>query len=270
MIYAYFGEKTMADIRDTQPIPRVGPQPEQPVSQPQEVHRRHFLAKGIGGLVGVYLVDRFNLLVRAEQAVNPFDNNNQPPRLLEPEKYEVTIPWLSPTVKRWDKFMVAAGKEYKVDPNYIAILMTMESGGWSNPVTNPLAHGLMQVTPPTEKDIYKMYLHHPPKKYDILDPKTNIEFGTAYIAHVRDVIAQSSYDKSLFSPVELIAAGYNGGPGAAARLMDGRGLTDTQTVVYSRDALNMYRERNAHDSPTYDRWLERGGQNLIDAAKAHG
>jgi hypothetical protein len=29
----------------------------------------------------------------------------------------------------------------------------------------------------------------------------------------------------------------------------------------------MWRERYTHDSPTYDRWLERGGQTLIDAAK---
>jgi hypothetical protein len=49
----------------------------------------------------------------------------------------------------------------------------------------------------------------------------------------------------------------------------GEGLTDTQTVVYSRDVFNMWRERFQKDSPTYDRWLERGGQALIDAAKAH-
>jgi hypothetical protein len=38
-------------------------------------------------------------------------------------------------------------------------------------------------------------------------------------------------------------------------------------VIYSRDAFNMWRERHAGNSPTFDRWKERGGQRLIDAAK---
>jgi soluble lytic murein transglycosylase-like protein len=99
------------------------------------------------------------------------------------------------------------------------------------------------------------------------DPNTNIEFGTAYLAKLRDAFGEWRQGPKWDSTVELVAAGYNGGPGAANRVYKGEGLTDTQTVVYSRDAFNMWRERYTHDSPTYDRWLERGGQTLIDAAK---
>ena len=67
--------------------------------------------------------------------------------------------------------------------------------------------------------------------------------------------------------VELLAAGYNGGPGAANSVEQGKGLRDTQTVIYSRDAFNMWRERHSAKSPTFDRWKERGGFRLIDKAK---
>jgi soluble lytic murein transglycosylase-like protein len=106
------------------------------------------------------------------------------------------------------------------------------------------------------------------KSYNLADPKTNIEFGAAYLAYIRDVFGEAQQGPSWDATVELIAAGYNGGPGAAHNLYHGLGLTDTQTVVYSRDAFNMWRERHASSSPTFDRWKERGGQRLLDAAQA--
>jgi hypothetical protein len=64
-----------------------------------------------------------------------------------------------------------------------------------------------------------------------------------------------------------VAASYNGGPLAGLHLEEGKGLQDPQTVVYSRDAFNMWRERHNGSSPTFDRWKERGGSELIDKAK---
>jgi len=186
---------------------------------------------------------------------------------LKPQADTITSPWVPATVKKWQKPIDAMAKKYKVDPNLIAIIMTMESGGDPKASSDAGAHGLMQITSPTAKDIASKYLKQPTSKYNLNDPNTNIEFGAAYLALLRDTFGEWQQGPTWNSTVELVAAGYNGGPVAANRLYKGQGLTDTQTVVYSRDAFNMWRERFAKDSPTYDRWLERGGQTLIDNAK---
>lgn len=180
----------------------------------------------------------------------------------------VTAFWIPPTVRHWDRPINQMAKKYNVDPNLIAILMTMESGGNAKAKSSDNAQGLMQITPPTAKDIAAKFLKKPVSHYNLQDPATNIEFGTAYIAWLRDQFGEARQGPDWNSTVELVAAGYNGGPGAANRLEQGKGLTDTQTVVYSRDAFNMWRERVAHDSPTFNRWKERGGSALLDAAKA--
>lgn len=177
----------------------------------------------------------------------------------------ITSPWIPSTVKRWQQPINEMAKKYNVDPNLIAIIMTLESGGYVK-ADSGQAQGLMQVTPLTAKDIASKYIKEPRSTYDLYDPRTSIEFGAAYLAYLRDAFGEPSQGPSWNSTVELIAAGYNGGPGAAANLYNGKGLRDPQTVIYSRDAYNMWRERNASSSPTFDRWKERGGQDLIDLA----
>jgi len=186
---------------------------------------------------------------------------------LKSEASGITIPWIPATVKRWQDPIDDMAKKYNVDPNMIAIIMTLESGGYSK-ANSGEAEGLMQITPPTGQDIAAKFLKTPTTSYNLSDPRTSIEFGAAYIAYLRDQFGEVSQGPSWTTTVELVAAGYNGGPGAANSVEEGKGLTDTQTVVYSRDAFNMWRERHAKESPTYDRWLERGGQTLVDAAKA--
>ncbi len=179
----------------------------------------------------------------------------------------ITAPWIPSTVKHWSPIINEMGKKYDIDPNFVAIIMTMESGGDPKAVSDAGAVGLMQVTPPTAEDIAARRLKTPVKKYDLTNPTTNIEFGVAYLAYVRNLFGAAEQGPSWTGTVELVAAGYNGGPGAAASLEDGKGLTDTQTVVYSRDAFNMWRERHLSDSPTFDRWKERGGSILLQNAQ---
>lgn len=178
----------------------------------------------------------------------------------------ITIGWLPQTVVRWRNDIEVQAKKYDIDANLIAIIMTLESGG--NPQANSgQALGLMQIAPPTGGDIAQKYLRAPEAKYNLLDAKTNIEFGAAYLSHLREVFCDYSDGPTWDTCAELIAAGYNGGPGAANQLYLGNGLASVETATYSRNALNMWRERAAKSSPTYDRWLEAGGQTMIDAAK---
>ena len=187
---------------------------------------------------------------------------------LKPEENSITSPWIPATVKKWQTPIDQMAAKYQVDPNFIAIIMTMESGGDPKAASSAGAKGLMQITGPTAKDIAGKFLKTPTNNYNLSDPATNIEFGVAYLSYLRKTFGGWEQGPSWDYTVELVAAGYNGGVGAANRVFTGKGLTDTQTVVYSRDAFNMWRERFQKDSSTYDRWLERGGQALIDAAKA--
>lgn len=180
----------------------------------------------------------------------------------------ITAKWIPDTVRRWEDIINEMAKKYDVDPNLIAIIMTMESGGYAKAESEAGAKGLMQVTGPTGGDIAAKFLKEPRREYDLMDPRTNIEFGTAYLAHLRDEFGTAKQGPEWIATVELVAAGYNGGPGTANALEQGEGLRDTQPVIYSRDAFNMWRERNANNSPTFERWVERGGSRLIEAAKA--
>lgn len=191
-------------------------------------------------------------------------NNQKVPLKLVADS--ITIPWVPSTVKRWEAPIVEMSAKYNIDPDLLAIIMTLESGGYSKASSEAGAEGLMQVTPLTGKDIATKYVKEPATKYDLGNPRTSIEFGAAYLAVLRDNFGTAKQGPAWDSTVELIAAGYNGGPGASNALEQGKGLKDPQTVIYSRDAFNMWRERHASSSPTFDRWKERGGYILLNKA----
>jgi soluble lytic murein transglycosylase-like protein len=222
----------------------------------RRLSRRDWLMVLVGVVLAVVVVEAVSLIDTAKPAV-PYQSAG------------VSATWIPSTVKHWDTPINQMAKRYNIDANLVAIIMTMESGGDAKAKSPDDAQGLMQVTPPTAKDIAAKYLKKPVSKYNLSDPATNIEFGVAYLAYLRDQFGTAKQGPSWDSSVELIAAGYNGGPGAANSLEQGKGLTDDQTIIYSRDAFNMWRERHASDSPTFDRWKERGGTVLLDAAKAN-
>jgi hypothetical protein len=217
--------------------------------------KRDYLMLLTGGLIILLIV---GVLVLVKSLQTP----------LAPESKTVSAKWLPSTVTHWHGSVEEMASKYDIDPNFIAIIMTMESGGNPKAKSESGAVGLMQITPPTAKDIAAKYLKKPVSKYNLQDPKTSIEFGAAYLAKLRDTFGEVSQGPNWNETAELVAAGYNGGPVASNHLQQGLGLHDTQTIVYSRDAFNMWRERNAKSSPTFDRWKERGGSILIaDAAK---
>jgi soluble lytic murein transglycosylase len=185
---------------------------------------------------------------------------------LKPQADAITSPWIPSTVKYWQTPIDQDAKKYNIDPNFIAIIMTMESGGYAK-ANSGEATGLMQITPATAKQIASTYLKKPVSSYNLSNPDTNIEFGTAYLAYLRDTFGSYKQGPSWDDTAELVAAAYNGGPSAAASINQGQGLTNDQTLIYSRDARNMWRERHASSSPTYNNWLQRGGSQLISAAK---
>jgi soluble lytic murein transglycosylase-like protein len=215
---------------------------------------RDYIMAVIGALLALLIMGGIALL-----------HNHQTP--LPYEDAGVTAAWIPSTVTHYDDTINEMAKKYDINANILAILMTMESGGNPKAHSEADARGLMQITPTTAKDIAARYVQQPTGKYDLYDAKTSIEFGAAYLAILRDEYGTMHQAPTYNETVELIAAAYNGGFGAANALEKGEGLRDTQTVIYSRDAYNMWRERVSSKSPTFDRWKERGGQALLDAAK---
>lgn len=206
-------------------------------------------------------------IVSVVSMMTPDEPPPPPPKPLA-KTTDVTISWLPDTVRRFEATINEMAQKYDIDPNLVAIVITLESGGYTGATSEADAKGLMQITPPAAQDIAAKYLQEPRSDYNLTDVSTNIEFGTAYLAHLRDEFGQPGQGPSWDYTVELIAAGYNAGPGSAGKLYRGEGLPSQQAVSYSRDAMNMWRERDAQDSPTFNRWLERGGQRLIDLARS--
>ncbi len=90
------------------------------------------------------------------------------------------------TVRRWAFLIVPAAREYNLDPNLVAAVMTMESNGDPLALSPADARGLMQV------------LHGP------WDPRTNVFLGVSMLAHLY----------AEFGDWTLALAAYNAGEGA--------------------------------------------------------
>lgn len=182
----------------------------------------------------------------------------------------IVIEWLPDTVKRWEPQLEKYGNEYEIDPNLLAIMMTIESGGDPN-ANSGLAVGLMQVAPKTAEDIAVKYLKKPKDKYSLTDPDTNIEFATAYLRHLINLYGDANDAPSWDETVTTVASGYNGGfKGANAYFndkWDGLSKYSQETFSYARYVRVMWQERHDPLSFTYYYWREvANGKALLDNA----
>jgi len=246
---------TMAEASKDSPtdeIPKAArkDEPITPEPRPQiTLSRRALLLGGLGLGAGAYVAGHFRVLGKLYEAAK-----DEPEGLVSKEDYKITIPWLPDSVRRWSDLIEQHSRIYQLDANLPAIIMTLESTGNPQALSKVQAKGLMQVTDPTAQDIAAKYLKYPRTEYDIWDPDTNIEFGIAYLNFLRNEFIEPEQGPSWDTTVEYIAAGYNGGPGAAGDLYNGRGLESTETAFYARNAMNFWRERHAAVSPTFNRW----------------
>ena len=186
--------------------------------------------------------------------------------------YELTIDWLPDTVVHYKDLIEQNAQKYDVDANLLAILMTIESGGYSKAGSAAAAKGLMQITPIAEGDIRQHYLQHPLKEgeYDIYKPATNIEFGAAFVNWIRGEIVERYPTIPDDRLAESIAMAYNGGlQGSAYPFLEGKGVEAGEAAFYGRTVRNMWLERNAARSPAYTRWreLDKEQQDLVGHAE---
>lgn len=185
----------------------------------------------------------------------------------------LAVAWLPSSVKRWQSKIEQQSAAYAIDPNLVAIMMTVESGG--DPAADSgVAKGLMQITEPTAQDIAHRILKTKRDTYDLHNPDTSIEFGAAYIRYLIDQVGDASQGPSWDETVTLVAAGYNGGLSAAKSYQQHgwQGLEeydkDQQAFRYARYVHVMWQERHDPLSFAYRNWYEAGnGKALIDQAQ---
>lgn len=155
----------------------------------------------------------------------------------------ITIRHLPAEVKRWEESLIEMSNKYNIDANFVAIIMMIESGGDPDAVSEVGAQGLMQVMPYTAEDIATKHLQQPRHNYDLKEPYTNIEFGVAYLAHLRNQFGSPYQGSSWNETVKLVAAGYNGGPGVAMQLQEGQQLEYQETIDYTEKAITLWEKR---------------------------
>jgi hypothetical protein len=169
------------------------------------------------------------------------------------------IPWLPEPLVRWSPLFESAGEEHDIDPALLAIIALVESGGRPDVESRAGAVGLMQIMPGTAGDIARWRGLEAPEPGDLRDPERNVDFGAYYAARMLERFGSGADgDRS----VELAAAAYNGGPGAATRWLEGGELA-AETERYRGFVLGMWRERKRARSETFEGWCRAGGWRLL-------
>jgi hypothetical protein len=177
----------------------------------------------------------------------------------------VGIAWLPETVRRWEPLILQAASKHGVDPELVAIVTLVESGGNPNAVSSSGARGLMQVMPSTGADISRQ---RGMSGYDpawLADPATNIDFGTWYLAQMLRSFGHAD-DPDWQQSVALAAAAYNGGPGRVQSHLAGANLP-AETARYQTWVSQMWSERSQASSSGFQSWMDAGGRLLVAQAR---
>jgi Transglycosylase SLT domain len=138
-----------------------------------------------------------------------------------------------------DRLIRAAAELYSIDPDLLAAIASVESGGNSDAVSPKGAQGLMQLMPATASRFHVL---------DPYDPVSNTLGSVRFINFLRQYRTTHG-DGAPLSLVEMLAA-YNAGEGAVDKYNGVPPYPETQQYV--RKVLVAYLFRNSH-SPLAER-----------------
>jgi soluble lytic murein transglycosylase-like protein len=160
-------------------------------------------------------------------------------------KKESISPALTPEVTRWSSSILPWAERFGLDPNFVAVVMQIESCGHPRVLSPSGAIGLFQVMP-----------FHFSKDEDPFDPDTNAKRGLGYLARSLE-IAEGRYD--------LAFAGYNGGHSVIAVE---RAAWPQETQRYVDWGVNILQEIRRGDEilTSLQAWLNAGGDHLCTQA----
>ncbi|MCS6266281.1 MAG: transglycosylase SLT domain-containing protein [Vampirovibrio sp.] len=121
--------------------------------------------------------------------------------------YQLLFPLHYPAIVQ-----VQAERE-KISPYLTMALMRQESSFNPMVVSPAKAVGLMQLLPSTANDMARSLKQPPVSSLQLMDPKTNITLGSAYLQYLNNQLQQHPL---------LVVAAYNAGPGAVAEWVNVR------------------------------------------------
>jgi soluble lytic murein transglycosylase-like protein len=158
---------------------------------------------------------------------------------------EILAPNFSPQVLAWSTDILKWSEDYQLDPNIIALVMQIESCGYSQARSHAGAMGLFQVMP--------FHFGHDEDPYD---PSTNANRGLSYLTRSLE-LADGRLDLAL--------AGYNGGH---LMIETDPSLWPEETQRYVYWGMQIFNELDEYNTtpPTLQDWLDRGGENLCRKA----
>lgn len=144
--------------------------------------------------------------------------------------------WFYPV--RYPTYVQESADRHGVDPYLVCAVIKCESDWRSDAQSQAGAVGLMQLMPATSKEVARLGLvdtgTYDPA--DLTDPRTNIEYGTAYLAYLQ---------ANLSSRDEVVAA-YNAGLGSVqAWTADGSDVGSS--IQYAETATYLARVNAAYD-----------------------
>lgn len=134
------------------------------------------------------------------------------------------------TLRRWQHELVQAAETADLDPALVLAVVVRESAGDPDAVSRRGARGLMQLMPPTARELGVT---------DPADPLQNLQGGSRYLAGLL-----RRYDGDL----DLALAAYNAGPGTVDRL--GRRIPDYPETQHYVAAVKALAARLGHESGT--------------------
>lgn len=178
----------------------------------------------------------------------------------------LSIAWMPAPVGRWWTDIERVAKHYGVDPELVAIIVLVESGGDPAAKSPAGATGLMQLMPGTAREVASQVGLRDFNLASLTEPATNIELGTAYLAEQLKRFGQAS-DPDWQTSIELAAAAYNGGPGTVTAMRAGSRQLPAETRRYVSWVGGMWRDRRLVESATFSHWWSAGGQHLVQIAE---
>lgn len=168
------------------------------------------------GMLDAYLPDEWqsaavNLARSTQEETGQGPDTVQPasaPVLLQP------VPGLSKEENLLREFDAFVSNYAATQPELAAAIMWQESRGNPRAISNKGARGLMQVMPPTARDMYERgYTKLEPTLANLITKEGSIYFGTAYMEYLASIRGNRSW--------EWFIRAYNGGPGGATKFMGG-------------------------------------------------
>jgi len=127
-----------------------------------------------------------------------------------------------PLLDTWDPYIVLEAQRNNVEPALIKAVILAESGMNPNAKSRAGAMGLMQLMPPTAKELGVT---------DPWDPEQNIAGGTRYLRKMLDMFNND---------LRLALSGYNAGPNLVKRLNAVPAIRETRVYVNRVRTLNQY------------------------------